>query len=388
MPVVDSSTFPLVGLQAVSNARNEWVGLAFQPHPDGGDAYQALLRLFSYPDMGAALAPLDCILPLHDPLCVEPSHYAAFPASRVVFQLPAAVFGSRAALQRCRLLADEGYRLLSEGEVNLPASETGLAGLAFNAGPMPSVLAMVALPGPHWVRHVDSDARREQYLDAGFNWVSGRFALETDAAAAGDGTSRKRILALLALLARDADSRELENLLKEDPALAFHLLKLVNSAIFGFPNPIRSFTQAINMLGRRQLQRWLQLLLYARQNDSGPANPLLPLAAVRAAQMETLAKLRGADREAQDLAFITGVFSLLDLLLAMPMADIVAGLQLDLDVVRALVERSGELGELLSLVEAQAPDAAAVRKAGFSNEAFWQSQLQAYHWAIQVSRNT
>jgi EAL and modified HD-GYP domain-containing signal transduction protein len=150
-----------------------------------------------------------------------------------------------------------------------------------------------------------------------------RAASARTTATLGDGTSRKRLLALLGLLARDADSRELEVLLKQDPALAYHLLKLVNSAAFALSSPIHSFGQAINVLGRRQLQRWLQLLLYARQQDDGLANPLLPLAAVRAHDGR-LAKALGWDRDQQDMAFVAGVFSLLDVLLAMPMTEIVA----------------------------------------------------------------
>ena len=194
-------------------------------------------------------------------------------------------------------------------------------------------------------------------------------------------------MALLGLLARDADSRELEILLKQDPALSYHLLKLVNSAAFAMSKPINSFGQAINLLGRRQLQRWLQLLLYARQHEDGAANPLLPLAAVRAAQMEMLCKINGGDRDQQDIAFMTGVFSLLDVLLCMPMEEIISALNLDPDIVLALTARGGALGAMLALTENSVVTLDALDDAGIDPETYWRSLLQAYHWAIQVSRN-
>ena len=46
------------------------------------------------------------------------------------------------------------------------------------------------------------------------------------------------LMTMLALLARDADSHELEHQLKQDPALSYHLLKLVNSAAFTSGVPI------------------------------------------------------------------------------------------------------------------------------------------------------
>jgi len=382
----DSSPFPLVGLKPVSNTQNQWVALAFQPLQ--GAAPSALLALMADSD-AEVLASLDCIIPLADPLQLEPSHFEGLVTSRIVLSIPAAACADEAVLKRCTTLSDAGCRLLVEGEANIQAARAGVRGLNFDCGEtMPSALAMLTFAGPHMAHNVVSAERLEECRRAGFSWFCDTPAVMPAADdAKDDGTSRKRLLTLLGLLARDADSRELEALLKQDPALSYHLLKLVNSAAFAPASTIHNFGQAINVLGRRQLQRWLQLLLYARRQVDGPPNALLPLAALRAAQMEALSKLAGGDRDAQDMAFLVGVFSLLDVLLNMPMTEIVAALSLDLDVVRALVERSGPLGEMLRLVEQHAPDASALRDVGIDNETYWRSLLQAYQWALQVSRN-
>ena len=242
--------------------------------------------------------------------------------------------------------------------------------------------------GPHLAHGVDGAARLQECARAGFTWFSGDYPF--DPAAGGkdqDSTSRRRILGLLALLATDADSRELEQLLRQDPALSFHLLKLVNSAAFAVNTTITGYAQAIAVLGRRQLQRWLQLLLYARSGADGLPNPLLPLAALRAAQLEKLCKREGGDRDAQDLAFMTGAFSLLDRLLGMPMAEILADLRLPAHVAAALLAREGVLGQRLLLAEGGDVCAPALARARIDAAAWWDSQLHAFHWAIQVGRN-
>lgn len=379
----DSSPFPLVGIKPVCNTQNQWVALALQPQ-DATPA--ALLALLSGPD-AEALSSLDCIVPLIDPLQLEPSHLDGLATGRIVLSLPAAACDQEAVLKRCAALSEAGCRLLVEGEAGIQASRAGVSGLSLDcAEAMPSALAMLTFPGPHLARNAGSAERMEECRKAGFSWFCGAHGgLPADPG--DDGTSRKRLLALLGLLARDADSRELETLLKQDPALSYHLLKVVNSAAFAPASIIHNFGQAINVLGRRQLQRWLQLLLYARHQADGLPNALLPLAALRAAQMEALSKELGGERNAQDMAFLVGVFSLLDVLLAMPMTEIVAALNLDLDVVRALVERAGPLGAMLRLVERHEPDAGALRDVGIDNESYWRSLLQAYQWALQVSRN-
>jgi c-di-GMP phosphodiesterase len=390
MSASEPSPFPLVGLQAVSNARHEWTAVTLQLPSDGGDGTVALSAALGHADFFGALAPLDCIVPVADPRTLGDTLLASLPARRLIFCIPAGIAADKKVQDKCQRLSEEGFRIMLDGAGGLLAAQTGAGALTFDcSNELPPLGLMVALPGPHLARGIGDLQRLAACRGIGFHWFAGDYAIASakEQGSADDGTSRKRLLGLLGLLARDADSRELETLLKQDPALAYHLLRLVNSAAFALSTPIHSFAQAINLLGRRQLQRWLQLLLYARQQEDGGANPLLPLAAVRAAHMEALCKINGGDRDEQDAAFVAGLFSLLDVLLGMSMTEIVSALSLDLDVVMALLDRAGPMGPMLALVEAHSPTERMLAAVGIDAETYWDSRLQAYHWAIQVSRN-
>jgi hypothetical protein len=96
-------------------------------------------------------------------------------------------------------------------------------------------------------------------------------------------------------------------------------------------SPITSFGQAINLLGRRQLQRWLQLLVYSDPNNGQHPTPLLQKAAARGRLIELLVPSLGIDPALEnpgDMAFMIGTFSLLDTLLNMSMGDILHQLPL------------------------------------------------------------
>lgn len=199
------------------------------------------------------------------------------------------------------------------------------------------------------------------------------------------------LLKLLGQLTSDADTADIEATLKHDPELSVQLLRLVNSVAFAPSKKIANFGQAIALLGRRQLQRWLQLLLYARRGAGGEDNPLLARSAWRGALMEGLCRARGGDREAQDEAFMVGMFSLLEQLFGKPMAEILAPLQLAEPVTVALLQHGGPLGPLLALVEAAEHGleavAPALAAAGIDNEAWSAAQVAALGWALQVCRD-
>jgi EAL and modified HD-GYP domain-containing signal transduction protein len=390
MALLHLTPAPMVHLHPVANGRNEWVALGIDlraalpslPIPE------LVPALFGTPDLLAAIAPLDCVLLLDDPCRLTPNLLGLLPPNRVVLAFAATALAQEGTAQRLSSLHDSGYRLMLDGP--LPAgvarpAQVRAVSLDCRDGAPPAD-SLLGLFGPHLAHGVDSAARLSECTRAGFTWFSGAYPLAPGSGEGQDSTSRRRILGLLALLATDADSRELELLLKQDPALSYHLLKLVNSAAFAVNTTITGYVQAIAVLGRRQLQRWLQLLLYARSSADGLANPLLPLAALRAGQLEMLCKRDGGDRDEQDLAFMTGAFSLLDRLLGMPMPEILAGLRLPGDVSAALLAREGVLGQRLLLAE-RGPGEATMAGARIDAGAWWDSQLHAHHWAIQVARN-
>lgn len=390
MAALDLTPFPLVQMHPIANGRNEWVALGLDLRARSGNA-DALPLLFGSPDLLAAIAPLDCVLQLDGPAQLPLSLLKQLPPQRVVLAIDAAALAQDGAPRQLAALQEEGYRILLDGAlapgVARPATLRAVA-LDCGAGaPPPGQL--LALFGPHLAYGLPDQRAMQACEKAGFAWFAGAYLERCGAVnqGASEVPTRRRLLGLLALLARDADSRELETLLKQDPVLSWHLLKLVNSAAFALNTQITGFAQAIALLGRRQLQRWLQLLLYARTDAEGPLNPLLPQAALRAARLEVLCKMDGGDRDEQDLAFMTGAFSLLEHLLGMHMAEIVGELCLPAHVEAALLRREGINGARLRLMEGGAAHGQALAAAGVDAGSWWRSQLHAYHWAIQVGRN-
>ena len=207
--------------------------------------------------------------------------------------------------------------------------------------------------------------------------------------------SQLTLMRLLALLMEDADSAEIEKAFKLEPGLTVNLLRLTNSAGNGLRTKITSLRHAIAILGQRQLQRWLQLLLYTTpKGGAHSSDPLLQLAATRGRLLELLAaRVHPSDRSLADHAFMTGIMSLMPTLLGIEMNDIVAQLPIAQEVTEALLDGGGVLGDLLALVEAtEKSEAGAITGvltcrsslAGLAPEEISTALSQALAWANRL----
>lgn len=158
------------------------------------------------------------------------------------------------------------------------------------------------------------------------------------------------VLELLRLVRDDAEIAKIDATLKRDPALAFKLLRLVNSAAFGLPVQITSFQHAVMMLGYKKMMRWLSLLLATASKDSNTF-PLMHASIRRGLFLEYIGA-SDSEAELRDELFITGAFSLLDRITGAPFEQLFQLISLSENVVDAIVHRKGAYAPYLGLIEA------------------------------------
>ncbi|NVM74710.1 EAL and modified HD-GYP domain-containing signal transduction protein [Duganella sp. SG902] len=228
-------------------------------------------------------------------------------------------------------------------------------------------------------------------LPPSVQWIAGDWFLAPPAKAVGtQAASRALALQLVQLVSADADTHEIEALLRQDPTLSYHLLRLVNSLGMGTGRRVTSFSQAILILGRSQLRRWLNLMLFSSREGDPRSAMLLARVAVRARSMELLSKACGHDKHHQEQAFMVGMFSLLGVLFGMPLDEVLKPLTISEAVQLALLSRQGELGQLLCVVEAaeQADHAAlagSLRALQVDTDTYNRIAVDAHLWMQSVT---
>jgi EAL and modified HD-GYP domain-containing signal transduction protein len=233
-------------------------------------------------------------------------------------------------------------------------------------------------------------------LDLGFDYFQGYyFAKPVIMSGKKLSPSQLAVMELMSLVTSDADNIEIERAIKKDVSLALNLLRLVNTPAVGARQRIDSLSQAVTILGRRQLQRWLQIMLYAEPSKRGHSmTPLLMLATTRGRLLELLAhKLRPSQHHVADIAFTVGIMSLMDTLFGIPMTEILTQIPVVEEVSEALMWRAGFFGDLLKLAECieRIEDmehyiVPTLRDLAMSTDELVELEMAAFEWSDNVVR--
>jgi EAL and modified HD-GYP domain-containing signal transduction protein len=331
--------------------------------------------------------------------------FAFLPRERTVLELVSSVEADDAVLTRMRELAGHGFRFALDGvdgdsarlQRLLPLSR--FVKLDLRVTPMASLPALVGrLHAMDKIVVAEKVETREEYqacLDLGFDYFQG-FYFARPAVLGGRklSPSQAAVLDLMNLVMSDVDNTEIEKAIKRDVTLALNLLRLVNTPAVGARQRIDSVSQALIVLGRRQLQRWLQIMLYAEPSTHGHnQTPLLMLATTRGRLMELLAqRLRPGQRYLGDVAFTVGIMSLMDVLFGIPMRDIVEQIPVSDEIREALLGRAGFFGQLLELsesieqVESEDKVLPVLDDLAISGDDMVELEMTAFQWSDSVVR--
>jgi len=183
---------------------------------------------------------------------------------------------------------------------------------------------------------------------------------------------------------------EVEDVVKQDVALSYRLLKYINSAAFGMKREITSIKQALTLLGLANIRRWLSLLSLAAIGENKPPE-LIKISLVRGKMLELTASIMGYDNQSD--YFILGMFSVLDALLDQPMKTALEGIALPKDVRDGLLMPDAKMGRILTIIRFiehnswQQAEAACLVIPDLNAHLLMQQYLQAIRWADEQMRS-
>ena len=144
----------------------------------------------------------------------------------------------------------------------------------------------------------------------------------------------------------EVDLPKITQIFERDINLSYKLLRYSNSAAFKRRAEISTIKQALVVLGKHELKKFLSLLFTASVSSDKPAE-LLKMAMVRARFCENLATLnKTAD---SSMAFLTGMMSLIDAILDQDIETVMEQLPLSAEIKDALINKTGILAEYLKL---------------------------------------
>lgn len=162
--------------------------------------------------------------------------------------------------------------------------------------------------------------------------------------------SHEHVLRLLKAVDADQSLETFEEILSEDPLLAYRFMLYANSAALGARNPINSLRRALVMLGYGTLKEWLgtQLIHASHEKDLQP----IRLSMVMRAALTSHLLDAGVSQELRSEVYLCGLFSRLHEVLDEPLETTLTRLPLSERIPQAAVQGEGPYAPSLQLAQA------------------------------------
>jgi c-di-GMP-related signal transduction protein len=230
---------------------------------------------------------------------------------------------------------------------------------------------------------IETEDELDRCMDLGFDFFQG-YALGRPRVVPGrtlEASVAGRLRITASLLAKDFEVGELEQILRTEPGMTYQLLRLAGAgADHGLARKIRSLREALVILGSRRLRSWIALLMMMR---AGPvSNDHVTTVLTRARMCELLA-MATAPRLAP-LSFTAGMLSAFDVLLQVPIEDILYDLPLDEELRTAAFSNTTQVGRLVQdVADYLSPRRnSAPQRSGIPEQDFHLTSIKALMWSV------
>jgi len=237
---------------------------------------------------------------------------------------------------------------------------------------------------------VETHEEFEWARNAGYDFFQGYFFARPVVVRGGNIPSSKWacLMMLSEMQSAEIDFERIRKVISEDVGLSFKLLRYVNSALFARETEIHTIHHALVILGETSIRHWAALAAMPVLAKDKPGE-LITHSLVRARMCERVSQLAGTPKP--QLAFLMGLFSLLDGLIDLPLAEALMQVNLAPELTGALLgtARKGDVFrnvfELVCRYEAADWDAVAELTAqlGIKGSAVAEAYAASALWAQQ-----
>ncbi|MGB1239494.1 MAG: EAL and HDOD domain-containing protein [Pseudomonadales bacterium] len=317
------------------------------------------------------------------------------PADQVVIEIVDIEKPGKRLLEECRLLHEAGYKMLLDDYVHQKVwlhffPYISMLKIDMLKASVLDIRQMVKIKErfPHIqlvAGKIETRDAFEMVKEAGFDLFQGYFFAEPQQIQEKTVQASDYSLAelLFEISNKDMDLQKIVSTFQSDVNLSYKLLRYSNSAVFKREVEVSSIKQAIVSLGKEELIKFVTILFAAQSNGDKPSE-LLSMSLLRAKFCEELASVRGG-LPSPDVAFLSGMFSLLDVMLDEPMQELVEKLKLSTEVAAALLRGEGDLASLISVSKSyEEADWALLERSGgellLSDDEMAQSYQRALAW--------
>lgn len=199
------------------------------------------------------------------------------------------------------------------------------------------------------VERVETHEEFEELSSYGFHYFQGYFFAKPKIISGAKLPANR--VALVQLMAEinnpNSTIQELAEIVERDVSLGVRTLKYVNSPMNGLRAEVTSIQHAAVLLGRQLISNWVTLLVMSQMDDK--PSEVIKLALTRAKFCQQIAKRNSLSPATY---FTFGLLSLLDVFMGQSMRDALGSVAVSEELHEALVNRTGEGGKMLALLEA------------------------------------